>query len=143
MVSLSNELGRSFIEYRNAVFLVTMKARASKEKTYNVLHFLATRLAVIRDLRQVIADMPGGNPDNIMMIGSHLDSVPAGPGTFLTFRPLFPALVSSHLPPFSERGVNDNGSGTTANLELALAFSKCYGTQLASYLALTSRARYP
>lgn len=44
----------------------------------------------------VIAETKKGNPDNIVMSGSHLDSVPAGPG------------------------INDNGSGSAALLELAL-----------------------
>ena len=43
----------------------------------------------------VIAELPGGNDDNVVMAGAHLDSVPAGPG------------------------INDNGSGSAALLELA------------------------
>jgi Zn-dependent M28 family amino/carboxypeptidase len=46
--------------------------------------------------RNVIAETPGGNPDNIVMLGAHLDSVEAGPG------------------------INDNGSGSAAILETAL-----------------------
>jgi aminopeptidase S len=48
----------------------------------------------------LIADWPGGNPDQILMIGSHLDSVSAGPG------------------------INDNGSGSAANLEVALTAAR-------------------
>ncbi|WP_188195469.1 M28 family peptidase [Nonomuraea sp. SYSU D8015] len=48
----------------------------------------------------VIADWPGGNPDDILMIGAHLDSVTAGPG------------------------INDNGSGSAAILEAALEVSR-------------------
>jgi aminopeptidase S len=44
----------------------------------------------------VIAELPKGNPRNVIMLGAHLDSVPAGPG------------------------LNDNGSGSIALLELAL-----------------------
>lgn len=43
----------------------------------------------------VIADWPGTNPDNVVMVGAHLDSVPEGPG------------------------INDNGSGSAAILEIA------------------------
>ena len=44
----------------------------------------------------VIAELPGANPDNVVMAGAHLDSVTAGPG------------------------INDNGSGSAALLETAL-----------------------
>ncbi|GLZ29742.1 aminopeptidase [Lentzea sp. NBRC 105346] len=44
----------------------------------------------------LIADWPGGDPNQVVMIGSHLDSVTAGPG------------------------INDNGSGSASNLEVAL-----------------------
>jgi aminopeptidase S len=43
----------------------------------------------------VIADWPGGDPNNVYMFGAHLDSVTAGPG------------------------MNDNGSGSATVLELA------------------------
>ncbi|GAA4076501.1 M28 family peptidase [Nonomuraea soli] len=48
----------------------------------------------------VLADWPGGNPDDILMVGAHLDSVTAGPG------------------------INDNGSGSAAILETALEVSR-------------------
>eukprot|EP01102_Stenamoeba_stenopodia_P012152 TRINITY_DN3801_c0_g1_i1.p1 TRINITY_DN3801_c0_g1~~TRINITY_DN3801_c0_g1_i1.p1 ORF type:complete len:552 (-),score=114.90 TRINITY_DN3801_c0_g1_i1:111-1766(-) len=48
----------------------------------------------------VIADTVDGNASAIIVVGSHLDSVPAGPG------------------------INDNGSGSGANLELALNINK-------------------
>ena len=44
----------------------------------------------------VIAEMPGKNPNNVVMSGAHLDSVIEGPG------------------------INDNGSGSAALLETAL-----------------------
>ena len=46
--------------------------------------------------RNVVAQTTTGNPDNVVMAGAHLDSVPAGPG------------------------INDNGSGTAALLETAV-----------------------
>jgi aminopeptidase S len=47
----------------------------------------------------LIADWPGGDTGNVLMLGAHLDSVRAGPG------------------------INDNGTGTAAILEVALAVS--------------------
>ncbi len=48
----------------------------------------------------VIAESKTGNPNNVIMAGAHLDSVPAGPG------------------------INDNGSGSAAILEIALKMAK-------------------
>lgn len=49
-----------------------------------------------RTTRNVIAETPGGRADNVVMAGAHLDSVPEGPG------------------------INDNGTGSAALLELGL-----------------------
>jgi aminopeptidase S len=48
----------------------------------------------------LIADWPGGDVTKTLMTGAHLDSVNAGPG------------------------INDNGSGSAANLEVALAVAR-------------------
>ncbi|MFE9563629.1 M28 family metallopeptidase [Streptomyces sp. NPDC006487] len=48
----------------------------------------------------LIADWPGGDPNSVLMSGSHLDSVTSG------------------------AGINDNGSGSAAVLEAALAVSR-------------------
>jgi len=48
----------------------------------------------------VIAELPGENDDNVVMAGAHLDSVQRGPG------------------------INDNGSGSSALLEIAEAIAK-------------------
>ena len=48
----------------------------------------------------LIADWPGGDTTDTLMIGAHLDSVTAGPG------------------------INDNGTGSAANLEVALAVAR-------------------
>ena len=48
----------------------------------------------------VLAETPGGNPDNVVMAGAHLDSVNAGPG------------------------IQDNGSGSAAILEVAEQMAK-------------------
>jgi Zn-dependent M28 family amino/carboxypeptidase len=48
----------------------------------------------------VIAETPGGDPNRTVVIGAHLDSVPAGPG------------------------INDNGSGSGAILEIAEVYAQ-------------------
>jgi hypothetical protein len=48
----------------------------------------------------VLAELPGENPDNVVMAGAHLDSVIPGPG------------------------INDNGSGSAALLETALMMAE-------------------
>ncbi|GII93457.1 M28 family metallopeptidase [Sinosporangium siamense] len=48
----------------------------------------------------LIADWPGGDPNDVLMTGAHLDGVTAGPG------------------------INDNGSGSAAILETALEVSR-------------------
>ncbi|SHF28174.1 M28 family metallopeptidase [Streptoalloteichus hindustanus] len=48
----------------------------------------------------LLADWPGGDEDSVLMVGAHLDSVSAGPG------------------------INDNGSGSAAILETALAVAR-------------------
>ncbi|WP_158880498.1 M28 family metallopeptidase [Amycolatopsis anabasis] len=48
----------------------------------------------------VIADWPGGDADNVLLVGGHLDSVTTAPGA------------------------NDNGSGSAAVLEIALTVAK-------------------
>jgi Zn-dependent M28 family amino/carboxypeptidase len=53
-----------------------------------------------RKSTNVLADTRSGNPDNATIVGSHLDSVTEGPG------------------------INDNGSGSAFNLELALQMAK-------------------
>jgi Zn-dependent M28 family amino/carboxypeptidase len=53
------------------------------------------RLAETRTTRNIIAETPGGDPNNVVVIGAHLDSVSRGPG------------------------INDNGSGSAAILEVA------------------------
>ncbi len=57
----------------------------------------------------LIADWPGGDANKVVMAGSHLDSVTSGPG------------------------INDNGSGSSAVLETALAVSRS-GYQPAKHL---------
>ncbi|WP_153397061.1 M28 family metallopeptidase [Ornithinicoccus halotolerans] len=55
---------------------------------------------VTRTSYNVIGELAGDNPDNVVMAGAHLDSVMAGPG------------------------INDNGSGSSALLEIAQVMGK-------------------
>ncbi|MCC8250000.1 M28 family metallopeptidase [Saccharothrix luteola] len=48
----------------------------------------------------LIADWPGGDPNDVLMLGGHLDSVSAGPG------------------------INDNGTGSAGLLEVALTVAR-------------------
>jgi Zn-dependent M28 family amino/carboxypeptidase len=64
------------------------------------VHMSADAISDLRMTRNVLAETPGGNADNVVMAGAHLDSVPAGPG------------------------INDNGSGSAALLETAWQMRK-------------------
>lgn len=57
------------------------------------------RINEVRTTRNVIAETPGGDPNRVVVVGAHLDSVPRGPG------------------------INDNGSGSGALLEIAEVFA--------------------
>ena len=50
--------------------------------------------------RNILAETPGGDPGKVIVVGAHLDSVEVGPG------------------------INDNGSGTAALLEIALEMKR-------------------
>jgi Zn-dependent M28 family amino/carboxypeptidase len=58
-----------------------------------------TRGGMVRT-RNVIAELPTGDPARVVLVGAHLDSVPAGPG------------------------INDNGTGVAAALEIALRLAE-------------------
>ncbi|GAA2165031.1 Zn-dependent M28 family amino/carboxypeptidase [Humibacillus xanthopallidus] len=57
------------------------------------------RVNETRTTYNVIAETPGGDPNNVVVVGAHLDSVPRGPG------------------------INDNGSGSATILEVAETFA--------------------
>lgn len=60
-----------------------------------MLHLQATTFRGTAITHNVLAETPGGDPDHVVMVGAHLDSVAAGPG------------------------INDAGSGVAAILETA------------------------
>ncbi|WP_302705367.1 M28 family metallopeptidase [Nocardioides cremeus] len=64
------------------------------------VRLFADTTSEIRETYNVLAETRGGDKDNVVMVGSHLDSVPEGPG------------------------INDNGSGSASILETALKLSK-------------------
>jgi len=66
---------------------------------YPTLHMVTDTSVTTTYTQNIIAESLYGNSDSIIVVGSHLDSVPAGPG------------------------INDNGSGSAANLEMALNFA--------------------
>ena len=63
------------------------------------LHVKTTTESETRTTRNVIAETPGGDPNRVVVVGAHLDSVIAGPG------------------------INDNGSGSATILEIAETFA--------------------
>ena len=64
------------------------------------VHMVVDATSDQRKSTNVIADTPTGSADDVVLVGSHLDSVPEGPG------------------------INDNGSGSAYNLELAVQMAK-------------------
>ena len=64
------------------------------------VHIETTTHSEVRSTRNVIAETPTGDPDNVVMAGAHLDSVIDGPG------------------------INDNGSGSAALVEIARQISR-------------------
>lgn len=76
------------------------------EELYNLraqsptAHITTSTVSETRTTSNVIADTPGGRSDRTVVVGAHLDSVPDGPG------------------------INDDGSGTSVDLEVALQVAK-------------------
>lgn len=86
-----------------AVFIDHESGRALKARL-ETGEKLKAHVTMIQDIEErttqnIIAETDGGDGTNVIMLGAHLDSVPAGPG------------------------INDNGSGTTLILEVAKALS--------------------
>ena len=64
------------------------------------MHLVTDTVSEIRSTRNVIAETPGGRADRVVVVGAHLDSVAEGPG------------------------IQDNGSGSAAILEIALQIAE-------------------
>jgi Zn-dependent M28 family amino/carboxypeptidase len=67
--------------------------------TGTVARVKVDRLMETRTTHNIIAETPGGDPDNVVVVGAHLDSVSRGPG------------------------INDNGSGSATILEVAQTYA--------------------
>jgi Zn-dependent M28 family amino/carboxypeptidase len=65
-----------------------------------VMHLTTNTFSETRSTSNVLAESKSGNANNVIMAGAHLDSVPEGPG------------------------INDNGSGSAALLEVAEQMAK-------------------
>ena len=74
--------------------------RAQMSSSSVVMHAVTDTRSQPLDTYNVLAETALGNPDNVVMVGAHLDSVSAGPG------------------------INDNGSGSAAILETAIQMAK-------------------
>lgn len=77
-----------------ATHQVGLALNEAADEGYDV-HLAISTSIVDRPMASVIAETPGGDPDHVVMLGGHLDSVIDGPG------------------------INDNGSGTMTILEIA------------------------
>jgi Zn-dependent M28 family amino/carboxypeptidase len=77
--AITQAAGQSLIAQNGAAVTLNLQGVTEERTTYNV-----------------IAETQTGRPNNVVMAGAHLDSVPAGPG------------------------INDNGTGSAALLETAL-----------------------
>jgi Zn-dependent M28 family amino/carboxypeptidase len=67
--------------------------------TGTVAQVKVDRLMETRTTHNIIAETPGGDPNNVVVVGAHLDSVSRGPG------------------------INDNGSGSATILEIAETYA--------------------
>ena len=65
-----------------------------------IVNVFTSTVSEVRRTVNVLGESPGGRADRIVVVGAHLDSVPAGPG------------------------INDNGSGTSTILEIAEEMSE-------------------
>ncbi|WP_233515082.1 M20/M25/M40 family metallo-hydrolase [Marinitenerispora sediminis] len=89
VVGTTPEVGAALVEAGEGLELsLAVDAEVRTETSYNI-----------------IAETKGGNRDNVVVVGAHLDGVPEGPG------------------------INDNGSGTAAVLEVARQLPKLDGVE--------------
>lgn len=101
---LNGTLGEAF-ETNIVVTAVTQEVGAQLVSAEGLrLSVSASTLKETLTTTNVIAESKGGNPNNVVMMGAHLDSVTEGPG------------------------INDNGSGSAAILELAVQMGKVQPT---------------
>jgi aminopeptidase Y len=92
---LNGTLGNTFTADFAAVGITQALGQELAATAGLVLRIKTETLRGIATTSNVLAESKGGNANNVVMVGAHLDSVNAGPG------------------------INDNGSGTAAILEVA------------------------
>jgi aminopeptidase Y len=92
---LAGTLGNTFAEDISVVGITQSLGQTLAATPGLVLHLETETLRTPTTSQNVIAETKGGNPNNVVMVGAHLDSVSAGPG------------------------INDNGSGSGVVLEVA------------------------
>ena len=90
-----------FATYEVGVRLATLMATGATVK----MHVKVDTIFEVRQTQNVLAETAAGNPDHVILLGAHLDSAPGGPG------------------------INDNGSGVAALLEIARAAAAYAPTQ--------------
>jgi Zn-dependent M28 family amino/carboxypeptidase len=83
-----------------ASFATGQELYAATQNGAVVVRVFASASSETRKTQNVIADTPGGRADRTVVVGAHLDSVLEGPG------------------------INDNGSGSSTILEVALQMSE-------------------
>ncbi len=93
--ALNGTLGADFTAEFPAVGITQSLGLTLAETPNLVVRLKTDTLRGIATTENVIAELPGRNRDNVVMAGAHLDSVNAGPG------------------------INDNGSGSAALIEVA------------------------
>jgi Zn-dependent M28 family amino/carboxypeptidase len=100
--TLSGTLGGSgfTVPILGTSFAVGQELYDSAKAGATQVHVAASTISETRHTRNILADTPGGDPTRKVVVGSHLDSVTEGPG------------------------INDNGSGTATDLEIALQMAK-------------------
>ncbi|CAF1357287.1 unnamed protein product, partial [Adineta ricciae] len=105
-----------------ALFLSYPVGQALADAALNATTNTGVRLIInvenlpLSPIGNICADTPTGDATQTIVIGSHSDSVPAGPG------------------------INDNGSGSAANLGLAIALARLF--QTSSYEKYKYRIRF-
>ncbi len=83
------------------------------------LHLVVDVVRKKTETYNVVAETRRGNPNNVVMVGAHLDSVFEGPG------------------------INDNGSGSAAQLEMAVLLSQGAAGQQGALRLVGRRGSWP
>jgi Zn-dependent M28 family amino/carboxypeptidase len=83
-----------------------------------VAHVFTSTISEVRPTSNVLAETPGGNPNKVIMLGGHLDSVPEGPG------------------------ITDNGTGTATILEVARRLNSVANIHETGGRGLTNKVRF-